>query len=226
MSTTLFIPLAREFRLLPVQLELCRRFIAGLDRVLIVETAPGPSWIRSGGPWRLRREMAAALEVDLIEGPDVAGLIPPHRIGKIFAWLRLAIAAACDDEHNALVLSGDVLPLRHLDVAEMCSGQPAATRDPWTCCTWFCGQSRKLPDLDEPGWRLHAAYRMQPEDANLPGLAAAGYAASMGFEWLEPGFLHADKLVTRGEFAEDKIPVLEKLLGVKLPSHEIMREEL
>ena len=203
MSIAIYIPLAREYRLLPLQVSLCQKHIADISRIVVIQTPPGKSWITSGGPWQLRKDVAKRLGVDVVDGPShCIGITPHARIHATFHWLADSFLPGQPESH-ALVLSGDVLPTGPIDVPSMCAASGGACRKPWEFHTWFATTKDRQSWTEFPAkWR---ADRM--EDC-------------------EPGFLHADKLTSCGDFAENKIPILEAMFATKIPSHDEVRETL
>jgi hypothetical protein len=230
MTTAVYIPLAREFRLLPIQVAAVRRFLAGVSRIVVVQTPPGKSFLSSGGPWRLRRQAAEQLGVEMITAPDfVAGQLPRERIGRLNRWLWRDVIGG-QSEPLALVLSGDVLPLRALDVPSLLQGRGLAHRHPLNVWTWLALDRRRAPadvawDADAQRW--DARPLTLELAASIPLLAAAGaLPADCRCEYLEPGLLHLDKLTTRASFALRKLAYASAVYGVPAPAAEEITETL
>ena len=195
MSVVVYIPLAKEYRLLPLQVSLCREYVSDLTKIVIVETPPGISWATSGGPWKLKSSVAEELGVERLSVPnDVLGRTPFARIGWIFQWLRDVVIPE-QAEDRALVLSGDVFPVCAIDIHD------SATRYPMEMYTWFA--TPRVPTA----WRQCVAKRIK-----------------FDMEEMEPGFLHADKLVAVGDFDPRKIEYLESRFMVTIPPHEEVRD--
>ena len=195
----IYIPLAKEFRLLPLQVELIRKYIPGDNQIVVVESTPGKDFTFSGGPWVLRRDVAKDLGVTILPSLPNHGL-PFQRINRVFSWLKDQVIPN-QNEDRALVLSGDMLPVKELDVDALF---PASTRM-WFAFCWFAMAKTADRNCRTWKWMINVTKR---EDT---------------MEDVEPGFLHADKLCSHGDFMASKIPILEGMFGVKLPSHEDVR---
>jgi hypothetical protein len=200
----IFIPAAREFRLIPLQVELIRKFIPGCP-ITIVETAPGASWLDSGGPWRLNRDIVAKYDLGLIMTPySPEFAMPPRgRIAAIFDWLRLKIIPKQDD--RVMVLSSDLLPVKPIE-DNLFGSYTGAYRDWFTYC-WFAMEPHST---DYMMWKGYPAFKRDD-----------------GMEDVWPGFLHVDKICTNDNKDIDvRLALAANMFQYELPSVESVTETI
>ena len=218
MTTVIYIPLAREYRLLPLQVALCRKYVAELTRIVVVETLPGASWGDSGGPWQLKRSKAEELGVTVQSSPEyVCGHQPKERIRRTFQFMMRE--ARKQPEDCVLILSGDVLPIRAINAEDLLAEMDLAFRSPFAANTWTA--------IRREHWCENMLVSHNPHKDGPPlGFAWTAQKTEMGMELCDPGFLHVDKLASTGDFYERKFAALSTRFCCTFPTHEEMRDDI
>jgi hypothetical protein len=142
----------------------------------------------------------------------------------ILRWLVQHTTAS--DEGFALIVHGDLLPLKKLEPAELLQGAATAARgNPATrsiASTWLLLDLAHrdaisvggLPFVSSAGhlWPAHDVTRENSE--RLLGFLPDDYDDGWHFEYCEPGFLHLDKQSVMPQMVASKLRSLETALGL------------
>jgi len=237
MSLTLYIPLYKEFRLLPAQVEICRRFIKDISRIVVLETPVGKFDFNSGGPYRLKRSVADDLEIEIVESTKaVLGYTRGERIARIFRWC-VNFLIPQQKEDYALILSGDVLPLHPVSIDELLCGYQIATRGPvvenniiWCWIATKGGVELDInPYLGLPPMKIWEGGGPATLDDLLVAAPVIGNTEAIKnligvsmTEYLPPCFIHLDK-ISYG-FDSLKFDLVSEAYNVKIPEREAVTE--
>lgn len=216
---------------LPYQVELLRRHVAGLARIVVVQGPFGQLPLTSGGNVRLTAAGADALGVERLELPEdgIAGRMWSARLPAVLD--RVVRAAAEAPEPLALVVHGDLLPLGRVNTEMLFFGRPAATRGSETPRrigrTWYAldlDQARAaichggLAYVEEET-KIWPATDITAENAqDLLKFVPAGYQPQWHFEYAAPCWLHLDRQsLAAAEMDAKKATVLTGLGLAELP---------
>lgn len=150
------------------------------------------------------------------------------RMEAISDWVMNKVLPAQATRY-ALLLHGDIFPMRSMSIEELLRGKPLAGRGGFRlngCArmdlAWFLvdttQQFYRAPVCCWPAeqttiWRSRKLDG--GEGGRVPGLVEAGYRGELGFEWLEPCFLHADKMALSSLYLLEKGDVIARLFGCK-----------
>lgn len=224
MSTVVYSLFSHTGVYLKAHLELLRRHVRHLSRIVLVQGPWGLDQYTSGGSVWIRPEVAVELGVNLVEAPDsFAGLVQRPRLEALYNWL-LAQHVMQDAERHALIVHGDLFATGPVVCEELLGGAAAAGRGiafasgDWFALTWLAVEIGSLwapgrkPDVHCPATlgnvRLWAA-------SDVRELAGTSYRAADHFEDCQPCWLHADRMSHCPGDAQRKLAIVAHVLGLQ-----------
>ena len=214
--------LSHSCQLLAAQVELLRRHVCGLSRIIVIQGPFGKQPLTSGGNVRLSLAEAETLGVDIIELPD-DGLGRfwasrlPHILGQVFQ------VVARQAEEHALVLHGDVFPLRSINVSDLLAGRSAALRGSpqRIASTWFAltrdyaqAMQGDFAAITTNALRWPARDITQVNVLEQCGFVLPGYEDRWRFEKCEPGWLHLDQMSMATQWIAAKLAIVRAPLQI------------
>ena len=221
--------------LLPSHLATLRRFLPPA-RIVIVQGPYGANPFTSAGSVRLTPADAERLGVTLLEAPATAiGLETLGRVTTIADWLW-ATAVTEQPEQYAMILHGDMIPVRPMTVERLLPGTAFGTRvmrtqgdAPFCPLTWMIADTSKrnsvLPSTLAKNIQYVAGFPSRhAERGDVPG---GDYDPALRCEFCDPGWLHIDKM-SYGWGMKDihnrKIALLRNVMdamGIAVPDYGI-----
>jgi hypothetical protein len=231
--TVIYSLLSRTLKCLSPQIELLRRHFLGQSRIVIVQ---GP------GPTRVPDNMAAQLGVEPLTLTRTQ--VPAHPVMTVSVSYQILNALfgtiiPSQQEQTALIVHGDLMPTKAFSIEQLLDGCGLAARGSrevgliaWT----FLAIDKAKIDFSTltsdglatriDGTRIWEATdlfenEMQPY---LGVKTLPGYTSDVHFEWIEPCWLHLDRMGIFPELIADKLAMVADYLAISfdpMPSEDM-----
>lgn len=196
--------LSHEGRVLPFQIAALRTYISDLHQITVVQGPYGANPLTSAGAYRVSRESARRVGINLVEVPsEMAGLPPAYRMQQLLKWFWESYLPSAVPE-TSLVIHGDLFPTKPLSREvllneSMVAGRVTETRGIWYVVgTWMISAVTKIGEFHRettPGKMNEMSMSSWParliHQGDVPEMS---YEDRFRFEWCEPGWLHLDKI--------------------------------